>query len=91
MPGMTPTVDTYSKGTSPVLMGICPHTNSLTRELELGAIKPEPLVLCCVHKPDETWDGKRGLFEKHNTQPLEARCDDLTNKYLEVGKPALEA
>src|SRR6267154_2273019 len=68
----------------------CLHTISLNKELELGAIKPE-LVPRCVHKPDETWDGKREWIEKYNIEQLEAGSGDLTNKYFDVCTDALEA
>ena len=91
MPVEVQKVDAHAEGTPPVLMGICLHTISLNRELELGAIKPELLVISCVHEPDETWDGKREWIEKFNMELLEARSGDLTNKYFDVCTDALEA
>jgi hypothetical protein len=82
LPVEVPAEDIYVKGMHLGPTGIHIHKDSLRVELEFGTVEPE--VLCCVHKLQETWDGKRELVEEPNFKLLEARCGDLTNKSLQV-------
>ena len=50
----------------------------------------EPEVLCCVHKLQERWSGKRELLEESNSQPFEARGRDPTNNRFQVSAYASE-
>jgi hypothetical protein len=79
LPVEVPADDSYGKSIHPgISAGIHIHINSPPGELEFST--PEPQVLCCVHKPQEMWDGKRELVEEVNFKFSEARGADLTNK-----------
>src|SRR5882757_5282989 len=82
LPVEVPADDIYEKGMHLGSTGIHPHNDSLRVKPEFGTVKPE--ALCCVHKLQETWDGKRELVEEVNFKLLEARCGDPTNKCLQV-------
>jgi hypothetical protein len=64
------------------LIGVHLHIDSLARELELDALKPE--VLCSVHRVQETGDGKCDLVEEENINLLEARGGDPKNKSFQI-------
>ena len=78
-----PALDIYDEGIRLGLFtGIDVYINSLVIEPEFGAVEPE--VICCVHKPQETWDGKHELVEELDLELLEARGGDLMNKCFQV-------
>ena len=84
LPVEVPAEDIYAKERRlGLLRGINLHTNSTTNEEELGTPKPE--VFCCVHKLQETWDGKRELVVKVNKELLKARGGHPMNKCFQVG------
>jgi hypothetical protein len=88
LPVEVPAEDIYIKGMHLGPTGIHPHRDSLRVELEGGTVEPE--VLCCVHKLQETWDGKHELVEEEDFKLLKARCGDPTNKCLQVSANTLE-
>ena len=79
-------VDSYGKGIhlglTTGIAGIDLHTDSPPGELEIGTVEAE--VLCCIHKFQEMWNGKRKLVEEYNLELLEARDGDLMNKCFQV-------
>src|SRR6266567_2131605 len=80
--------DTYMKREIGLLMGIHFHINLVTGEIELGVA--EPKVLCCVHKLQEMWDGKRGLLEDDDMGSLKARGNHPRNNRFQISVNALE-
>jgi len=88
LPVKVPAIDIYSKGICLNLVGIDPHINLPDEKLEFCTLKPE--VLCCVDKLQETWDRVRELIEEVNSELLEARGGDPTNKYFQVSTDTLK-
>src|SRR6266436_1089902 len=82
LPVEVPAVDFNGKGVRIGLAKMRLHTDSLINEIEHGTVEPE--VLCCVHKLNETRNGKRELFEELNVQLSEAGGGDPTNNRLQV-------
>jgi hypothetical protein len=73
------------------LTKIHPHRNPIIKKFEVRVV--EPNALCCVHKPQEMWNGKkrglRGQLEL-NVELLEARDIDSLNKRFQVNASSLE-
>jgi hypothetical protein len=84
-----PAADTYGKGIYPgLLMGIEVHFYNLLEEPEICSVEPE--VLGCVHKLQETWDGKCELVVESHLEVPKARSTDPTNKCFQVSADTLE-
>jgi hypothetical protein len=64
------------------------HSSPTDIEHECGAV--EPVVLCCVHKLHEMWNGKREWLGDFNLELLEVRGDDVTNNCFYVSANAFE-
>jgi hypothetical protein len=80
-----PTKDTDGKGVHlGLLTRIHLHNSVIVGKLEFGTLERE--ILCCVHKLQQTRDGKRELVEKENSQLLETRgaSGDPMNKCFQV-------
>ena len=78
-----PTKDTDGKGVHLCLLTRIHLRNSvIVGKLEFGTLERE--ILCCVHKLQQTRDGKRELVEKENSQLLETRGGDPMNKCFQV-------
>lgn len=76
-------VGIYGKGMRlGLLTGINLYINLHSEEFELGTIEPE--VLYCVHKLQETRDGKCELLVEDTLEPLQARSSDPTNNHFQV-------
>jgi hypothetical protein len=65
-----------------LFMRIHLNANVLVRELEFGSLESE--VICCAHKVQKVWDGKRELVEDLNLELLEARCRNSIKKFFQV-------
>ncbi|KAF8469433.1 hypothetical protein DFH94DRAFT_773868 [Russula ochroleuca] len=89
LPVEVPAVDTCGKDIRlGLLAGIETHVNVFTGEPETSTVGLE--VLCCVHKLQEPWNGKRELLEERNEDLLEARGGDSTNNCFQVSTNSLE-
>src|SRR5258708_7784296 len=84
LPVEVPAVDSHGQGIRlGRLTGIHSYVNVVVREHEIGTAEPE--VLCCVHKLQETRNGKRELVEEGNFELLEERGSDPRNNRFHVG------
>src|ERR1700679_1500200 len=71
-------------------MGIRCHNDLVTGEIELGVAEPEVRSLCCVHKLQEMWDGKRELHEEEDVEFLKTRGRHPTNNRFQISFNAFE-
>jgi hypothetical protein len=89
LPVEVPALDVYDEGIHDGLfLGIDVYIDSLVIEPEFATVEPE--VLCCVDKPQETWDGKPELVKELDLELLEARGGDPMNKCFQVSANTAE-